>query len=121
MQAALSAKDLRRVLRSGDVESLSLPALDYLRHNDGPAMDASLLTVTSSSSVFEMFERFVSSGSHRLFVADEGGKLVGVLSLKDALALVIGSVSRMERTVESYARPRCTRLLLYGITLNPRF
>ena len=44
------------------------------------------------ASVFALFERFVATGSHRLFLVDEGGVLAGLVSLKDALALVIGSV-----------------------------
>ena len=83
----VTAKDLRRVLHLGDTELLRQPLREFLRLQGG---EGEAIAIRPEASVSELFAKFAASGSHRLFLVDADRQLIGIVSLKDALALILG-------------------------------
>ena len=83
----VTAKDLRRVLHLGDTELLQQPLRDFLSLQGG---EGDAIAIRPEASVAELFAKFAASGSHRLFLVDADRQLIGIVSLKDALALILG-------------------------------
>lgn len=95
----VTARDLRTILPMASAGRRSAVRLDLLQKplaeflspsRDSAGSSCTFLTIRASCSVHELFETFVKAKAHRLYLIDVSRRVCGVVSLKDALALVIG-------------------------------
>jgi len=86
----LSAKDLRPILEQRDGSLLSRSLKDYLGEERVSPRAGRMLSLRLSCTVHQMLLAFDSTRSHRLFMVDGRGALIGVVSLVDALKMLLG-------------------------------
>eukprot|EP00298_Acanthocystis_sp_HF-20_P026374 c39_g1_i1.p1 GENE.c39_g1_i1~~c39_g1_i1.p1 ORF type:complete len:362 (+),score=148.97 c39_g1_i1:58-1086(+) len=81
----VSGQDLKNFLKKRDTSDLDKQLKDFA----DLSQPISKFSVHQSSKVSEVITRFSDTKSHRLFLVDSNGLLIGVVSLKDILALLI--------------------------------
>jgi CBS domain containing-hemolysin-like protein len=79
-------EQLQKFLVEGNMELLHNPISLFVPVSQ---MVGDEISVTTSASLHHVLQAFRQSKSHRLFLVDEHRKLIGVLSLKDLLSILL--------------------------------
>lgn len=91
------------------VVEIIAPELDSTVITVGDIMVTKLATVKESSGVFEAIQYMRSKGIRRLPVVDDGGGLVGIVTLDDLLVLLANELGALARLVEHEQKNETSR------------
>uniref|UniRef100_A0A6B2LFH8 CBS domain-containing protein n=1 Tax=Arcella intermedia TaxID=1963864 RepID=A0A6B2LFH8_9EUKA len=80
----LSASDLRGITTRKLKKVLS-PVMDFLRSIHGFVRDP--IAITMNTTLDQAINHFVSAGVHRLWITNDNGEVIGVLSLTDVIKI----------------------------------
>lgn len=90
------------------VVEIMAPELDHLVITVGDIMLPELVTVKESSGVFETIQYMRAKGVRRLPVVNEGGGLVGILTLDDLLELLAEELTALAKLVRHEQKKEVT-------------
>jgi CBS-domain-containing membrane protein len=85
----LTPQHLHHFLQTRDMSEVHKPLDQFLDIAGLTNATVSEITVTLSTPLLAVFDKFQASKSHRLFVVDDNNKVVGVCSIKDLLSLLL--------------------------------
>ena len=92
----LTAELLGEALQTAPIRQLGQPLHQALPARSIGGAAGAALAVGAGTSIYELFRRFEQQCVHRLFLVDDAKVVVGVVALKDAIALALGRGLHLE-------------------------